>query len=78
MQLTDICDHPWFRSNPPIRAVVTLEQIQAQAAAQAEGKSPTDANKAASEAITRQSRNITLDGKIDNVDYQVISKPQHA
>ena len=28
--------------------------------------------------ITRQSKNITIEGNIDNVDYQVISKPQHA
>jgi len=24
------------------------------------------------------SKNITIEGNIDNVDYQVVSKPQHA
>ena len=27
--------------------------------------------------MTRMSRNITIEGNIDNVDYQVVSKPQH-
>lgn len=72
MQLDEICDHPWFRNNAPIRPVVTLEQIQAQEAAQ-EAKSATEGGQNAE--ITRQSKNITIVGNIDDVDYQVISKP---
>ena len=27
--------------------------------------------------ITRQSKNITIEGNLNDVEYQVISKPQH-
>ena len=73
MQLHEICEHPWFRNNAPIRPVVTLESLQAAAAAE-EASLAAGAN---SNAITRQSKNITIEGNIDHVDYQVISKPQH-
>jgi len=75
MQLNEICDHPWFRNNAPIRPVVTLEQIQALEAAE-EAKQAQEGG--ADTAITRQSKNITIEGNIDHVEYQVISQPQHA
>ena len=27
IQLQEICEHPWFRNNAPIRPVVTLESL---------------------------------------------------
>lgn len=78
MQLDEICEHPWFRNNAPIRPVVTLESTLALAngASGANGGHASGAASAGGE-ITRQSKNITIEGNINNVDYQVISKPQH-
>ena len=72
MQLLEIVEHPWFRNNAPIRPIVTLESLQANAAGAglaAQGAAETGAE------ITRMSKNITIEGNIDNVDYQVVSKP---
>ena len=80
MQLHEICDHPWFRNNAAIRPVITLESTlaQAEAAGSADAGEASGAASAAANEITRMSKNITIEGNIDNVDYQVISKPQHA
>mmetsp|Transcript_30622 Transcript_30622/g.37821 ORF Transcript_30622/g.37821 Transcript_30622/m.37821 type:complete len:96 (-) Transcript_30622:1350-1637(-) len=75
MQLHEICDHPWFRNNAPIRTVITLESLQA-AAAEAEAANAAGEGQVGN--ITRMSKNITIEGNIDHVEYQVISKPQHA
>ena len=49
--------------------MVTLESLLA----------PADADAATcAVSIARASKNITIEGNIDNVEYQVISKPQHA
>ena len=73
MQLHEICEHPWFRNNAPIRPVITLESLQAQAQLPQEGADGANAQKSASGAnaaeITRMSKNITIEGNIDNVEY---------
>lgn len=79
MKLHEICEHPWFRNNAPIRPVVTLESLQEDAKAAEDGASGSAATSnsatGAGIEITRQSKNITIEGNINNVDYQVISKP---
>lgn len=55
---------------------MTLESTLALANAAAGTSGPQAAGAASTgEEITRQSKNITIEGNIDNVDYQVISKP---
>jgi len=76
MQLLEICEHPWFRNNAPIRTVITLESLQVAEAAEAAATADIAAGEGV--MITRQStKNITIEGNIDNVEYQVVSKPQH-
>jgi len=67
MDLLEICEHPWFRTNAPIRPVVTLESLQAAPATE-EAKAAGASGEGVE--ITRQSnRNITIEGNIDNVEY---------
>jgi len=68
MELLEICEHPWFRTNAPIRPVITLESLQAPALP--EEVKVADAADGEGVEITRQStKNITIEGNIDHVEY---------
>ena len=62
LKLDEICNHPFFKNNPPIRPVGPVHTDAAPSTTAPPGAPKT----------------LQLDGKINKGDYQVVSKPSHA
>jgi serine/threonine protein kinase len=69
IKLEEICEHPFFKNNPPIRPVVGITEVGEETKDPVQATATTDKVAAAL---------ISLDGNIDKGSYQIVSKPSHA